>query len=87
MFIPDPEIFSHPRSRVQRSKSTGSRISDPDPQHCFIDWKVLGLRDKFGPALRILKIFIYLNYFKNLITCTEYSLSIMCNVLYITDQI
>jgi hypothetical protein len=27
-------IFFHPRSRIQRSRSTGSLIPDPDPQHC-----------------------------------------------------
>jgi hypothetical protein len=26
--------FSHPGSRIQGSKSTQSRIPDPDPQHC-----------------------------------------------------
>jgi hypothetical protein len=56
MFIPDPEIF-YP-SPIPDPEVKKHRISDPDPQHCFIDWKVSGLRDKFGPALRILKIFI-----------------------------
>jgi hypothetical protein len=27
--------FSHPGSRIQGSKSTQSRIPDPDPQHCI----------------------------------------------------
>ncbi len=40
LFIPDPDLgcgswfFTHPRSRGQ--KDTGSRIPDPDPQHCLL---------------------------------------------------
>jgi hypothetical protein len=42
MFIPDPDCFPIPD---WGQKSTGSRINDPDPQHC---WKLRRLQ--FGTA-------------------------------------
>jgi hypothetical protein len=45
--------FSHPGSRTQGSKSTQSRIPDPDPQHCLnISQKRSKLSSMLFKALR-----------------------------------
>ncbi len=47
--------FSHPGSRIKGSKSTQSRIPDPDPQHCIVVAIVFRIRIQFGLWIRIIE--------------------------------